>query len=266
MYILEITQPGGILEPERDGEWRMRVLGLLFMTLTAFWDACIAVGMFENQFAEDARYREAHRLTLERHEAIAERQRAIEDRWRQKLGEREYWRRRTEVLAEVVKEDRREAWKSGEIPRSYEGRLSFMYAEAYVHAVDRIRKLLFELAGVDGIPEELKAIKAAFREEFGDTIAVRNSMEHVNDRMRYQGPYGSTFAPDSTGVPWVEAAEDAEVLVLGSLSASGLGYTAGDGTFRTAELTQARLERLRDLLQDAMDAFAWAGTPITHPF
>src|SRR5690606_26510642 len=79
---------------------------------------------------------------------------------------------------------KREKWSNGFQPREFEHNLPFIYARAFLYAIDSFDKFLGVLSREDGVPEIVAELHGQVGEAFPDLRGVRNSAQHLEDRSR----------------------------------------------------------------------------------
>ena len=85
---------------------------------------------------------------------------------------------------------KREQWSNGRIPREFEHNVPFLYARAFLYALDAFDKFLGVLSETKGSPEEVAKLHERMELAFPHLRGVRNSAQHLEDRARSLGAGG----------------------------------------------------------------------------
>jgi hypothetical protein len=169
-----------------------------------------------------------------------------------------------EIQYQADVEAKREDWLAGRPPRSYQHALPFLHAKAFLSAVDSVGKLFGALSVVDGSPAGVAVLRESFNESFPTLREVRNSAQHVEDRIRGLGRGGQPLKLKPAQNPMVSAPAGG-VLIVDSLNGNKFGGTLANGEHGEIEVSVASLERVRDLVQALIDAFPWKGPKRHYP-
>ncbi len=123
--------------------------------------------------------------------------------------------------------------------------LSHLYARCFVYALDTVRQLLKVIRDDPQLPSSAHNHCDTFLAEYENIRNLRNSLHHIEDRLRCLGPGGSRIS--------------APLLLLGCFRNDHFGCTAADGTYAEIELSQATLRRAGTIIEDLIGSFTWLG-------
>lgn len=255
MFIFEIVVPGTWLDYE-DRKWAQNVENLLRSLESHFFEANLALNLFlcaqstRLSFADHSHWaRESQRLS--------EIQRSIEQECGSSVSQGNW----DDVRFEAEVRFKREKWSSGGTPREFEHNLPFMYARAFLYALDAFDKFLAVLSKEADVPEQAAKFHAQMLEEFPHLRGVRNTMQHLEDRSRGLGasrnPKPLDLKPISNG--FVHAPSGG-ALILNSLHGSRYGSTMADGHYGEVDVSPESMERLQHILEGVLQSFKWRGS------
>jgi hypothetical protein len=263
MYIAETKFPGTWLDHD-DQEWSQDVRTLLDILPRALAEACVALTWFERQRANQAREASSDADSLrEEWETETERLREIEADIREEMDVDPFdFEAQREIRRQARIRLKREKWKSGEWPQSYEHRLIFMHAKSFLHSIDRIRKTLRELETLEGVPESVEDVGERFNNAFPDLRRVRNTTAHVEDRARglFRGEE-LDLKPIQNSL--ISAPEGA--IAIENLNGNRFGSIMENGEYGEVEISAAKIEVLTDCIQSVIEAFDWRGPARHYP-
>ncbi|MEM5327522.1 hypothetical protein VSR34_13075 [Paraburkholderia sp. JHI2823] len=175
MIVFEIATPGTWLDCE-DRNWAWRIQGQLRSLESQFFEANAALNLFIG--AQSIRPSFADRENWER-----DSQRRSEI-WR--IIEQEAGVQPCENFDEIRFETevrfKREKWAAGGVPREFEHNLPFIYARAFLYALDAFDKFLGVLAKEENVPEEVATHHEKIADAFPHLRGVRNTAQHLEDR------------------------------------------------------------------------------------
>jgi hypothetical protein len=252
MFVFEITTPGTWLDYE-DREWSWRIEGLLRHLQSQFFEANAAL----NLFVQAASVRPP-RLDHTRWELDAKRRSEIRVQIEQERGAtltRELWE---EIHFETEVRFKREQWSQGGLPREFERIPRFLYARAFLYALDAFDKFLGVLSKEPSVPSELAALHAQIAAAFPDLRAVRNTAQHLEDRARGLGAGREPLDLKPIENQMINA-PGGGVLVLDSLNGSKYGSTMADGHYGEVDVSPETMQRLQRILQEVLRSFRWRG-------
>jgi len=138
-------------------------------------------------------------------------------------------------------------------PSSSARRLRFLYAKSFVYSLDVAGQLVRVLAGLTPLPEEARSCSAKFQAAFGALRDLRNTLQHVEDRLRGLGRQGKP-------VP-------SPLIVLGGFRDGVFGATTAEGDLVGIEVSRATLKAACTIVEDLAWSFDWIGPgnlPVTR--
>ena len=260
---MEWTKPGIWIEGlDRDAAWR--ISGQIGRLEDAILEANVTLNMFDQALATDQ--------TIERakagFEARVEISREVEAELfprgmmqTEMLGDgfrEEYDKRRVLIDTEV----RHRMWQSGFLPQSLLSKPPFIFAKAFIHALDLFDKFLGDIAKDPLSPSEIKTIHENFSKSLPDLREIRNSIQHAEDRSK-----GERFGKkiDLKEIDTSKISIKGVALVNSGLNGNKFGTTMADGHYGAVDVSVQTLEVLRIALLDVYSAFAWTGGENLHP-
>jgi hypothetical protein len=254
MYIFEITTPGTWLDHD-DREWAWRIEGQLQSLQSQFFEANAALNLFAS--AQSIRPSFASPEMWERDsQRRSEIRRAVEQE-RGSCMSHENWE---DIHFESEVRFKREKWANGGIPREFEHNLPFLYARAFLYALDAFDKFLGVLAKEANVPPEVAHLHARIAEDFPNLRGVRNTAQHLEDRARGLGagknPQPLELKPITNN--FINA-PGGGVLVLNSLNGTRYGSTMSDGHYGEIDVSPESMQRLQAVLQELLLLFKWRG-------
>lgn len=158
---------------------------------------------------------------------------------------------------------KREKWVNGTTPREFEHNLPFIYARAFLYALDAFDKFLGVLAKEPSVPQRVSELQQQIATDFPDLRGVRNTSQHLEDRSRGLGagrnPQPLELKPMANNI--IDAPGGA--LVLNCLNGSKYGSTMADGHYGEIDVSPESMQRLQSVLQELLSLFKWSG-PMRH--
>jgi hypothetical protein len=263
MFVLEITIPGTWLDSE-DRDWSWTIEAQLTSLVSHFFEANTALNLFDE--CRVARPSSEIRELWERDtKRRCEIERAIEGergltghrRWEMSPSERDAIRFEAEVRF------KREQWESGRVPREFEHNLPFLYARAFLYALDAFDRGLGVLANEPAVPGGLRALHAEMEKAFPDLRGVRNTAAHIEDRARGLGAGQKPL--DLRAITKGGINIPGGALVLSNLHGSRYGSTMSDGRFGEIDVSLESMERLKRILDGVLQSFRWKDLPQHKP-
>lgn len=254
MYVFEIVTPGTWLESENQ-DWSWEIGGLLQSLKSQYFEANLALNLFVE--AKSARPLFADRENWERD---AQRRSEIRQQIEQEYGEfpkHQHW---DEISFETEARFKREKWSKGSQPREFEHNLPFVYARAFLYALDSFDKFFGVLSREKGVPQIVSELHAQIGEAFPNLRGVRNTAQHLEDRSR---GLGAGRHPKPLDLKPVEnnmvSAPNGGLLILNSLNGSNYGCTMADGHYGEVDVSPESMARVQKILQQTLEAFDWHG-------
>lgn len=133
-------------------------------------------------------------------------------------------------------------------------RLPHLYARCFVYALDAVGQLIRVLLRYDQLPLSARTHCERYLSEFGALRDLRNSLQHIEDRLRGLGPHRAPLPKP--------------LVVLGAFRNNHFGGTTADGTYVEVEMSSSPLLHARAIVEDLLWSFAWLGpgnTPVDRP-
>lgn len=252
--VFEIVTPGTWLDHE-DSDWSWKIQNQLASLKSQFFEANAALNLFAS--AQSIRPSFADRENWERDsQRRSEIQRAIEQE-RGGLRSREDWE---EIHFEVEVRFKREKWSNGRVPREFEHNLPFIYARAFLYALDAFDKFLGVLAKEENVPEQVALFQAQIAETFPHLRGVRNTAQHLEDRARGLGAGQNPQPLDLKPITNSSInAPGGGGLFLNSLIDSRYGSTMSDGHYGEIDVSADSMQHLQHILDGVLQSFKWRG-------
>lgn len=255
MFIFEIITPGTLLDYD-DRDWSRRVENLLRQLKSQFFEANAALNLFVN--AQSIRPSFADQGNWERDaQRRSEIRKAIEQE-RGDLGSPDLW---DEIGFETEVRFKREKWSNGGIPQDFEHNRPFIYARAFLYALDAFDKFLGVLSKEPNVPEQVAMFYEQVTAEFPHLRSVRNTAQHLEDRARGLGagrnPQPINLKPITNNLI---NAPGGGVLILNCLNGSRYGATMSNGHYGEVDVSPESMQRLQEILQGVLQSFRWRGS------
>lgn len=252
----ELIWPGSFIAHE-DDEASHEALKLLHLLDAAFAEALLALICFSNVRDRD----HSGDLASRRKRDLVEQHEAEEEAWQGRpdpMSARDSdlmlkARAIKRIEGERVRTRRR--WARGELPRGVAHHLPFMYARAFLFALDSVEKVLKVLASFP-VPTAAAEARDELLAALPDLRKVRDTAHHHEDRVRGVDRRGEPldFQPINTGR--IHAPGGA--IVLNHLDDTRYGCTVDDGRFAQVDVTPASLLAARDAIQQVLDSVPWS--------
>ncbi len=258
MYIFEFVVPGTWLDYE-DRDWSWKVGGLLDNLQSQFFEANLAL----NLFSSSQQARTLPGLNREKWERYAQLRSEIQQAVELESGGMNFHENWEEIRFETDVRYKRELWARGATPREYEHNVSFLYARAFLYALDGFDKFLGVLAITENAPAELGDAHKKMAITFPSLRGVRNSAQHLEDRARALGVGGKPLILKPVDNEMIKAPGGA--LILNSLNGSKYGSTMADGHYGEVDVSPESMAALQGLLSDVLNAFKWKGSKQHKP-
>ncbi len=262
MHIFPITFPGTFLDyPEQESRDRVRIIPNLLET--QFTGAVVALNFFEREQArvlENLRERDQAGTSEEEEEL----RQALEQEFRNEHGDEVFFQRYPDILLAIELKMKKQRWESGKVPQEYQWRLPFIFAHAYVYALDSFQKILETLVPEPGVPPAVAEALERFKTAFPVLRGIRDSAHHIEDRGRGLDRQGRPLdlKPVYNGIVH---APSGGVLLLSNLRGNKLGYTLGDGSHGEIAISPENTAEVAAIFQSVIDAFRWKGRPRQIP-
>ena len=154
-------------------------------------------------------------------------------------------------------------WSEGRVPREFEHNLPFIYARAFLYALDAFDKFLGVLSREVNVPTQLRTFHSQVAEAFPDLRRVRNTAQHLEDRARGLGAGRNPQPLELKPVNNALIAAPSGALVLNCLNGSKYGSTMADGHYGEVDVSPESMAQLQKILQSVLQSFTWRG-PMQH--
>lgn len=251
MFVFEIVTPGTWLDYE-DKHWLWKIQGQLRLLESQFFEANAALNLFIAARTSRSPLTD-HRANIESDsQRRSEIQRAIE----QERGGVGSWE---DVHFETEVRFKREQWSSGRCPGEFERTLPFIYARAFLYALDAFGKVLAVLAKEDNVPDNVATLQARFEEVFPDLRGVRDTAQHLEDRARGLDRNKQPLDLKPISNAFIDA-PGGGVLAIGCLNGSRYGSTKSDGRYGEVDVSPDSMRLLQMILQGVLQSFKWRGS------
>ncbi|MGI8732394.1 MAG: hypothetical protein ACR2LM_03715 [Pyrinomonadaceae bacterium] len=165
-----------------------------------------------------------------------------------------------EIHFETEVRFKREQWSSGRVPREFEHNRPFIYARAFLYALDAFDKFLGVLAKEPNVPEQIAEFHAQIAESFPHLRGVRNTAQHLEDRARGLGTGRERLDLEPVTNNLIYAPSGG-VLVLNNLNGSRYGSTMSDGHYGEIDVAPESMQQLQRILEGVLRSFQWRGSP-----
>jgi hypothetical protein len=253
MFVFEIVTPGTWLDYD-DRDWSWKIQNQLRSLESQFFEANAALNLFVN--AQSIRPSFADRDNWERD---SQRRSEIRCAIEQERGGFRSHEDLDEIHFETEVRFKREKWSNGGVPREFENNLPFIYARAFLYALDSFDKFLGVLAKEENVPEHVATFHAQIAEAFPNLRGVRNTAQHLEDRARGLGA-GQTSLELKPITNSLINAPGGGVLVLNCLSGSRYGSSMSDGHYGEIDVSPESMQRLQQILEEVLHSFKWRGS------
>jgi len=248
MLIYEIIVPGGWLNYE-DDSWANNIYNQLYSLQNSFYDANIALNLFNDAEAEfiakmnDRSLRERERTR--RTELNMEAKCSPTPNPLGPFGE----------ILKIETQFKREQWNMGIPPRQFWNRPMFLHAKMFLFSVDDFERKLKVLSDEPEVPVTLADLHKQVISFFPDLRGVRNTAHHMEDRQRGLDR-NKPFTPQPTTTAGIHSLGG---LIFDNLEGSKYGSTMGNGCFGQIDVSDASMNNLRGILQAVYNSFNWDG-------
>jgi hypothetical protein len=255
MFPFELTYPGDWLDCPGVPDGDVHEAGIVFHVLESHLaDAALALRLFEQERATirmAGAGPEPADLYRRRRELEAERERDLAP----DLSPEDRWQAYECIRFDVEVSSKRERWAAGEIPEAHLRRAVFMYAQAFLFALDGIGKALRALGSAAWVPAPVAIARDDFYRSLPTLTGVRDTSHHLEDRARRRDRRGRQIALKPVATNMISAPGGA--LILDNLNGNRYGSTMEDGSFGEVEVSVQSLELARTAIQACIDAFNW---------
>lgn len=123
-------------------------------------------------------------------------------------------------------------------------RLRLLYAKSFVYSLDAMGQLVRVLT-LASLPPEARACCERFGSAFGGMRDLRNTLQHIEDRLRGLGRRGEPLPT--------------RLIVLSSFKNGRFGSTTADGAYVELDVSRATLDHACGIIEDLLWSFSWIG-------
>jgi len=255
MFPFELSYPGHWLDCPGVAQDDVHEAGIVFHVLESHLaDAALALRLFEHERANVMRFAGPEP------DAFHRRRREMEFEREQQLGPdlspEDRWAAHERIRVDVDVSLKRERWAAGEIPEAHLRRAVFLYAQAFLFALDGIGKGLTALGSAEWVPAAVATARDEFYRSLPTLTGVRDTSHHLEDRARRRDRRGRQIALKPVENNMISA-PGGGVLILGNLNGNRYGSTMEDGSFGEVEVSVESLDLARKAIQACIDAFSW---------
>lgn len=149
-------------------------------------------------------------------------------------------------------------WNSGIKPISIKRHEKFIYTKMFIFSLDNIYKFISVLD--KEFPEkEIKSVRQAIDDKFPDLINLRNSIHHLEDRIRGIGQYGKVIAYG------LKSTQLNSGVINNCMSGDLFITTLGSGKIGSLEISPETLIEFREYIETVLRKFEWYGSPQIVP-
>ncbi|EPP5206661.1 hypothetical protein ACUQZ9_001525 [Enterobacter hormaechei] len=254
MYVFEFLKPGLTIECG-DEELAWKIGNLLNHIESSFYEANVSLNLFINEMQRTGRDTDSSQL-LSEFELDMKKRSELEKQVREEMGVSGY---NEYVIIEAEARLRREKWNGGTPPESHSNALKYVYAKSFLSSIDSIKKFLNALANSKELttPEKVKELYKSFCEEFPDLRGVRNTTQHLDERVRGIGQDRKPMQIQPINKEELQI--PAGIAVFNMLNGSKFGTTMGDGSYGEVDVSPETLKKIQIIIQELMNCFRWVG-------
>jgi len=135
--------------------------------------------------------------------------------------------------------------ESGQVPSSYQLQIRLLYAKSYVHSIATFNNFLKVISENPIASPGLGNIHEKFKRKFPFLVEVRNSVQHVEDRIRRRGRNGKKY--------------ETTLNLIAALSDNRFVVTIADGSDGEVPISLEGLTAMQKSLTDVYAIFDWTG-------
>lgn len=255
MFPFELTYPGHWLDCPGVAENDVHEARIVFHILESHLaDAALALRLFEHEAASNriSVAFEPDTASTRRREMELQRELQLPA----DLSPEDRWAALNSIRFDVEVELKRERWAAGEIPEAHLRRAIFLYAQAFLFALDGIGKALKVLGSALWVPAAVMTAHDDFYRRLPTLTGVRDTSHHLEDRARGRNRRGKALALKPVMNTMVNA-PGGGVLIIGSLNGNRYGSTMEDGSYGEVEVSAQSLAAAQSAIQTSIDALHW---------
>jgi hypothetical protein len=160
-------------------------------------------------------------------------------------------------------EARKTVWLEGFEPYEYLIAKRSIAAKTFVFGLDSIYKLINKLTEYENIPEEIEASKKLIENTYPHLIDIRNSIHHIEDRIRKKGKNEKDIELQPIENKNIKGTN---ILSIGGFSEDGYSITLADGTLGEIRIDESTVDFFGICIQDIINSFEWEGSTRYSPY
>lgn len=257
MIVAELVWPGAFVDHADEGEAH-ELEAVLTVLEGCLLDATFALNAFN-----DAQHDTQARFDRSRWETKNAERLAIQRELEAELGPPDNDTRFADYYMKLHQLAERELLRrrvaAGQTPDGIANRAPFIYARAFIYAVDGIVKAL-ETIKRGPVPSGATAALASLKAVVPDVVAVRDTAHHAEDRIRGRDRHGNMITSLPIDTPHIKS-DGPGMIVIDALCDNRYGCTLADGRYAEMSIDEATLIAARDAVQSALTGIAWRRGP-----
>lgn len=265
MDILELEYPGTFIEMDNtDTAWDIKIL--MMMIEDEFTDANMSLLLFQSeQHNQMTRSRNSLEKLRNSDELDIQYFNKLMEEYHKALGDSKFYSLYSEILEQVNRQVKRKKWESGDLPSKFQHKIIFIYIKSFIQAIDYIEKLINVLSTINGVPNGINTINEEFKEEFKNLRKIRNSEQHLEDRIRGIGPHGNKINLKPINNEFIETNGATNVLAINNINGTKFGTVIDTGEYAEIDISLETLVKVRDFIQRVINIFSWSGSKTYFP-
>jgi hypothetical protein len=139
------------------------------------------------------------------------------------------------------------------IPSKYSHRLIFIYAKSFVQALDNFQRILKILSTYPTLPNGIPEIENKLLEFFPDLRGVRNSMQHMEDRIRGLDNKNKPLKLQPINDGFINAPNGA--YAFDNLHDTKFKTTMSNGYYGEIDISRQSMINLQEIINSVFDLF-----------
>lgn len=252
MHVFEIIQPGTSLQSEIEKD-HPSVMGILSSLEHLFYTANLALNLY---IVADAELKD--QLSGQRrhfNQGSYQRRQQIEAAIAREKGVNPYDPTFFEVIRyEAEVREKKEKWERGELPVSVTTGHPLCFAQLFLYALGNFGRVLRTFSDLQDVPAGLKSASELLKARFPDAWEIRNSMQHLDERILGKGNRNQPLPPPPN-----------RVSSINSIMNGHYTFTLADGRLGRQEISFVAMENLREVYQMVIDSLEWEGPRVHLP-
>ncbi|EIY5061775.1 hypothetical protein [Klebsiella variicola] len=171
---------------------------------------------------------------------------------------------RKEIKFIIESEIKKENWALGEIPYALTSKISSIYVNSFIHAIDMIYRLLSSLKNIDNHPSGIDTALSLMAKHFPTIHEIRNSIQHMDERSQWIGKNRRPLKPLPLKNNLINSPVGA--LLKSPMIGNKLISTLGDGSYGEIEISHKSMKELQTIVQETFNSYKWTGPKGHLPF